>query len=796
MVGGGWDDRFGLPGAGSITAVVVSNGQVYIGGSFDSVGNIYAKNVARWDGTNWWALGSGTNCGVNGRVETIAISGSNVYLGGAFTLAGDVEARHIVRWDGSSWHPFIEGGSNGVYRHTGATVYCIAVDSNYVYVGGNFSNAGLRVANNICRWNGSAWTTMTVGVNAKVYAIAPCVTNVYVGGEFTQAGNVGASRVARWEDEKWYGLDDGGTYTGVNNTVYALCSAPEGMYVGGYFDYAGSMQVRRIALWEGTNWSVLAGPAGTGVFYGVARSLTWKDGDLYAGGDFEMAGGLSNVHGIARWDGSEWSYIGSEGSNGVDNAVRALAFHDDDLFVGGTFTRIAVSNTFSSGKPAYRIARWDGGWHAIDTGNKGCEDAVTALAAVALLRGKVYVGGKFTMAGGLPATNIACWDGSVWSSLDGGIGSSQDGPGVYCLTVVGSNLVAGGFFETAGKTDALNIVRWDGHAWHPLGDGIGVSENSEVYALCANGRNLYAGGRFSNAGAVGVRSVARWDGLQWQPLGDGDSNGVNGMVHALAVRGGQVYVGGSFNEAGGVEAHNLARWDGAAWHPFQADGSNGLGELFDVVTCLAVCGSNLYAGGSFTTAGSTSAHHIVRWTGSEWVALEEGVGGDYSYPYPLAMAVRGSNLFVGGDFELAGRKPSFRFGIWSEAGVGSPDSDVDGLDDLWEWEQFGNLSSAESASDYDGDCFTDGEEQVAGTIPTDIFSFLVETSCQSHSETGFLFRWTSVSDREYTVSRLTNLASGLFVGIASNIAGVPPENTYTDTSASARGEGFYRVSVE
>ena len=38
----------------------------------------------------------------------------------------------------------------------------------------------------------------------------------------------------------------------------------------------------------------------------------------------------------------------------------------------------------------------------------------------------VYVGGQFTMAGGLNANYIAKWDGSSWSTLGGGMNGLRE----------------------------------------------------------------------------------------------------------------------------------------------------------------------------------------------------------------------------------------------------------------------------------------------------------------------------------------------------------------------------------
>ena len=40
---------------------------------------------------------------------------------------------------------------------------------------------------------------------------------------------------------------------------------------------------------------------------------------------------------------------------------------------------------------------------------------------------------------------------------------------------------------------------------------------------------------------------------------------------------------------------------------------------------LAVSGSDLYAGGYFTTAGGSAANYIAKWNGSSWSALGSGM---------------------------------------------------------------------------------------------------------------------------------------------------------------------------
>ena len=117
-------------------------------------------------------------------------------------------------------------------------------------------------------------------------------------------------------------------------------------------------------------------------------------------------------------------------------------------------------------------------------------------------------------------------------------------------------------------------------------------------------------------------------------------------VWALAVSGTNLYAGGLFTTADGNSANYIAKWNGAAWSPL-GSGMNGS------VNALAVLGTSLYAGGFFTTADGNSANHIAKWNGAAWSALGLGVG---SYVYALAADAK--KLYAGGDFTTAGGKPS------------------------------------------------------------------------------------------------------------------------------------------
>jgi hypothetical protein len=132
--------------------------------------------------------------------------------------------------------------------------------------------------------------------------------------------------------------------------------------------------------------------------------------------------------------------------------------------------------------------------------------------------------------------------------------------------------------------------------------------------------------------------------------------GQDGVVRALAVSGSNLYAGGQFTTAGGVAATNIAKWNGSSW---SALGSGIGGDIPGRgVRALAVSGSDLYAAGQFTTAGGVAVANIAKWNGSSWSALGSGVSGEGQYGGVFALAVLGSDLYAGGQFMTAGDKVS------------------------------------------------------------------------------------------------------------------------------------------
>jgi hypothetical protein len=253
--------------------------------------------------------------------------------------------------------------------------------------------------------------------------------------------------------------------------------------------------------------------------------------------------------------------------------------------------------------------------------------------AVAQFQNRIVIAGRFTQVGGVPATNLAAWDGSRWEPL--GHGPNED---VMCLAVYRGELIAGGRFQTIGGTEALGIARWDGFAWSPLGEGL-----SAVNGLLVQDDLLLAAGEFTRAGALVVNHVAQWDGISWSALGEG----VAFAGSALGRFNGDVFVGGEFHSLSSPGASGLARWDGAGWHsvPVSPPGEG----PYHAVRAFVPFAGGLVVGGYFDEVGGIAARNVAIWNGSNWDSIGSGVPG-----YVFSLAAHEDSLRVAGSLSDAG----------------------------------------------------------------------------------------------------------------------------------------------
>ncbi len=348
----------------AVYALAVYNGELYAGGEFTQAGGMSMNNIARWNGSSWNSVGVGSENGVNGTVRSLAVYNGELYVGGAFTQAGSVSANYIARWNGTSWNSVGTGSENGVSGESNTSVYALAVYNNELYVGGAFTQAGSVSANYIARWNGSSWNSLGTGSNngmsSLVWALAVYNGELYVGGAFHQAGGMTTGSIARWNGSGWNSVTNNGN--GIAGfSVNSLAVYNGELYAGGMFSLSNDANANNIAKWDGSSWSILGTSTANGVSggsYTYVNAMAVYNGELYVGGSFSNAAGMS-ANKIARWNGTSWNILGTSSiSNGVNGGVWSLAEYNGEIYVGGIFTWVGGPSAYYGGVQANNIARW------------------------------------------------------------------------------------------------------------------------------------------------------------------------------------------------------------------------------------------------------------------------------------------------------------------------------------------------------------------------------------------------------------------------------------------------------
>lgn len=263
----------GLPG--EVRALGTYQSQLVAGGEFaaDSLGA--PSHVAVWRGDAWCDLGGGTDAPVYAAVEYEGM----LVVGGEFTVAGGQSAAHIAAWDGSTWRAM----GTGMER----TVYALCVHAGALYAGGDFSTAGGLPAAYVAKWDGVGWQPVGGGVGNYVRALCSHGDLLAAGGWFG---------LGIWNGVRWTGLGPFGNFYEID----ALLSYGGLLYAGGYFDTVAGLTVNNICAWDGAAWAAMDGGITRYFAFPGVFALAGSDLGVFAGGAF-WAAGTVNSSNIARW---------------------------------------------------------------------------------------------------------------------------------------------------------------------------------------------------------------------------------------------------------------------------------------------------------------------------------------------------------------------------------------------------------------------------------------------------------------------------------------------------------------
>jgi hypothetical protein len=650
------------------------NGGWYAGGNFTTVGGISKSYVAHIKSNNTVDNAFSANC--NGGVRALLKVGSRLYIGGGFTTVNGTTRLYAAAVNATtgalvnSWNPAPNSTVNTITAAFGT--------DTTIWIGGYFTTINTT---NLLRpylahvntTNGN-FITGSVSADNIVNKITTHGDSIFIGGDFSRLGlkTDYLSSIAEGSKVSDQGMPN------ANNQV--RCIIPDGnggWYVGGYFTQIGGINKNYIAHIK-SNKTVDAGFTAS-CSYAVLAMV--KDGNkLYIGGAFTSVNGTPRNY-IAAINATTGALITTWDPN-ANNQVNTIALKDSVVIAGGYFTSVKAQNAYRlavikksngavvGGYPGYDNVLQKvsvlgdsvltGGYYThsayyspnsaqITTTNVKPNPGFPATNGIIYsvaqdASGNYYVGGSFTTIGGINQAYIAKLNAS-FQVVTGW--APQVNNAVRAVLVSGTTVYIGGLFNiTNGASrpyiSALNTANPGGNkTWNS-------SLNSYVYSLVTDGTSIYAGGLFTQVNGVTARGLLAKFNLNgaldgsWNP----NASGGGGTVEQLAISGTNILAGGSFTTVGGVTRNYLAKLNNT-----NGNASNWATANSYVFT-LYVDGSLCYAGGYFTqltsAGGSATARNYIGAVNISNGSIASYNPGPNSYVFSINKA--GSNLYFGGQF--------------------------------------------------------------------------------------------------------------------------------------------------
>jgi hypothetical protein len=272
-----------------VNALVEYNGDLIVAGRFDMAGAVAVNNIARWSSwSGWQSLDSGITGDEYTEIYALYVLDGQLYVGGSFTLAGDMTAENIARWDGTNWSAVGSG------RPT--PVHCFTEWEDHLVVGAWYSleNPRSSVAYLVddAFWREIGFITR---INALTTMDYDGVEDVLIaGGSIVPLPGYIEGNLWRYDPNtgQWYEFEGGigrdGTFTA---NVQDLVVYNDKLIVTGSFQVVGDKLTRasNIAYWQG-KWNRLdegLEDQGISLFMDTVKKTLHVGGEIWITGDYQ-----------------------------------------------------------------------------------------------------------------------------------------------------------------------------------------------------------------------------------------------------------------------------------------------------------------------------------------------------------------------------------------------------------------------------------------------------------------------------------------------------------------------------
>lgn len=517
---GNVDHSFSLPKIkGFVSTMYIKDSMVYLGGSFDSIGDVRCENIARININQQqvdesWAVKIYRER--YQEVRAIVADNHHVYIGGYFTTVNDTIRNHIVRVSlvngvlDRTWNPAPDAG-----------VYAMILDGDSLYVGGEFGQIGGQSRNHLAKINiktGSLihhW--LPAGDKGGIYAMVLINNHLYAGGSLKGYWNNPGYENSKWIDVPYSNLTKYNKITSEVDTLWkpayqsdvqTMASMGNHIVIGGSSD--------NITLSCIAKYDTLTGLIDTTFnlnLVGYARNMKSSQNKLMLIGYFYLKDYVQNF-GISRFNKSSgeidknWIPVLDLGWNSDNDYFPKIIIPDaDDIYVANSneisllFKDKGKAMINEGIKPVVKIDKLTG---AVD--ENWSPDIYGEIYTMVHDQEALYIGGLFATTGSDSIPYLAKIDKAngnidpLWNPVVNGFISK--------LQIDGELLYIGGDFTSINGKPIQHLARISlqtgivDEAWLP-------NPNQAVYEMFVDDQHLFLTGMFQDIGGANMPFFAK-----------------------------------------------------------------------------------------------------------------------------------------------------------------------------------------------------------------------------------------------------------------------------------------------
>jgi hypothetical protein len=283
--------------------------------------NYWLTLTEHWDGTAWEIVASPNIPNANHYVYGVAaVAPNDVWAVGRYEPQGGGSRTLVLHWDGTSWS-IVPSPNPNTYNGLYAVA---AVSANDVWaVGYYFTESTQRTL--IEHWDGSNWSVVpspNIGTSRNLLAAVTAVPNsqtAWAVGYYYRIDGLPSTLIERWDGTTWSVVPSpDGSGQGSNLLFGVSSTGPDEAWAVGTYQVKNTIFLPLTEHWDGTTWQIVPSPPLSSSYTELNSVFSLSAADVWAVGSYfnDNAARLTLAQ---HWDGTGWQVFATPNPAGTDS---------------------------------------------------------------------------------------------------------------------------------------------------------------------------------------------------------------------------------------------------------------------------------------------------------------------------------------------------------------------------------------------------------------------------------------------------------------------------------------------